>query len=133
MAGTFDFAPNSRVAEEIPPEEPNVVSFNGWDFTAKPAVPYRARFKLTLSGMRWILNPAGTALDVATDPTRNAGRLLNFYKANRTWDTFSFDHEYLGLITCRFGDPVLIPKALTNSNGLVPDFEISLIHHNPSF
>jgi hypothetical protein len=26
-----------------------------------------------------------------------------------------------------------VPKALPNSNGLVPDFEIQLVHHNPSF
>lgn len=133
MAGTFDFAPNSHVAEELPPEEQDGVSMNGWEFTAKPNVPYRAKFKLTLSGMRWRMNGAGTALDTATDPTMNAGRLLNFYKSNRKWDTFTYNHEYLGAITCRFAEPVVIPKALSNSNGLIPDFEVTLIHHNPSF
>jgi hypothetical protein len=81
--------------------------------------------------MRWRLS--GSALDTSTDPTMNAGRLLNFYKQNRTWDTFTYNHEYLGSITCRFADPVQIPKAITNSNGLIPDFEITLIHHNPGY
>lgn len=131
MSGTFDFVPNSHVAEEIPPEERNVTSMNGWDFTAKPSVPYRAKFKLTLSGMRWRMS--GAALDVTTDPTTNAGRLLNFYKTNRTWDSFTYNHEYLGAITCRFADAVAIPKAFQNSNGLIPEFEVVLVHHNPGY
>lgn len=294
MSGVFDFAPNSHVAEEIPPDEAEVVSMNGWEFTSRPAVPYRARFKLTLSGMRWfmtqeppILNrdpetknlyawtggtivwdptsptgyalrstsyieiidpqkisldptkdyevrcwarsenlnqvflmvrffdasgnpivgtdqPAGwpstgswhyyglfsqpaptvwteyafkfgpgqsaktptgavscqigvitnyqaatpgpqlftgmqlrevfaPSLDVTSAPPLNVGRLLAFYKQNRKWDTFTYNHEYLGQITCRFAEPVIIPKAAPNASGLVPPFEVILIHHNPSF
>ena len=68
MAGIFDFAPNSHVAEEIPPDEPTATSMNGWDFVAKPAVPYRRKFKLTMSGMRWYFNSSSTGLDTNTDP-----------------------------------------------------------------
>lgn len=133
MSGIFDFAPNSHVAEELPPEEPKVTSMNGWDFTSRPVVPYQARFKLTMSGMRWIFNSSRTALDVATSPQLNAGRLLEFYKANRTWDSFPYNHEYLGIIECRFSSPLTIPKSLPDSNGLIPDFELNLIHHNPGY
>jgi hypothetical protein len=133
VAGVFDFCPNTHVAEEIPPEEPSAVSMNGWDFVAKPSVPYRRKFKLTLGGMRWYLNAAGDALDLTTDPQHNAGRLLKMYQDNRKWDTFTYDHEYLGTITCRFDAPVSIPKAIQNSNGLVPDFDIQLVHHNPGW
>ena len=133
MAGVFDFAPNSHVAEEIPPEQGNAVSMNGWEFTSKPSVPYRRKFKLTVSGMRWIMNSTQDALDVATNPTLNAGRLLQFWQDNLMWDTFTYDHEYLGTITCRFAAPVSVPKAIPNSNGLVPDFDITLVHHNPGF
>lgn len=133
MAGTFDFVPNTHVAEEIPPEEPNAVSFNGWEFTSKPSVPYRRKFRLTISGMRWIMNAAQDALDLTADPTHNAGLLLKFYQDNRTWDTFTYNHEYLGPINCRFASPVTIPKAIPDSKGLVPDFEITLVHHNPSW
>jgi hypothetical protein len=129
----FDFAPNTHVAEEIPPEEATATSMNGWDFTAKPAVPYRRKFKLTMSGMRWFLNENGDGLDLLSDPKHNAGRLLQFYQDHRKWDSFEYHHEYLGQLTCRFDAPVSVPKALPNSNGLVPDFEIQLVHHNPSF
>lgn len=133
MAGTFDFAPNSRVIIEMPPEEKTATSFNGWDFTAKPVVPYRAKFRVQLHGMRWYLNAGGTALDITTDPTINAGRLRQFYKDNRLWDNFSFAHEYLGTITCRFAEPVNIPPAIGNSRGLIPMFEVVLLHHNPGY
>lgn len=131
MAGVFDFAPNSHVAEEIPPEEQDAVSLNGWEFSAKPAVPYRARFRLTLSGMYW--HAVNGVLDPNLDPQHNALRLREFYKAHRKWDTFLYGHEYLGPITCKFSDPVIIPKALPNSNGLIPDFEVILVHYNPGY
>lgn len=133
MAGIFDFAPDTHVAEELAPEEKPATSMNGWDFTSKPNTPYRARFKLTMSGMYWRMNDAGTALDITTEPQTNAGRLLAFYKQNRTWDNFTYHHEYLGALTVRFAEPVNIPKATADSFGLVPDFEITLIHHNPGF
>jgi len=131
MPGTFDFAPNSHSAIEIPPDEPEVVSFNGWDFTARPAVPYRRKFRLKLTGMRWYISN-GT-LDVSTNPTLNAGRLLDFYRTNRRFGTFTYAHEYLGTITCRFAEPLTIPEAITNSAGLIDVIEVNLIHHNPSF
>jgi len=133
MAGTFDFAPNSHVAEEMAPEEKPATSMNGWDFTSRPNTPYRAKFRLTIGGMYWRFNQAHTSLDTTTDPQTNAGRLLAFYKQNRTWGTFTYNHEYLGPLTVRFAEPVNIPKAMADSNGLIPDFEVTLVHHNPGF
>ena len=129
----FDFCPNSHVAEELPPEETKVLSMNGWDYTAKPSVPYRAKFKLTLEGMFWYLNAGGSALDLTKNPTINAGRLRAFYLEHRTWKTFTYNHEFLGTITCRFAEPVTIPKSLPSAGGLISAFEVTLIHHNPSF
>lgn len=129
----FDFCPDSRVAEEIPPDPQTAMSMNGWDFTAKPAVPYRAKFNVTLSGLRWLLNDAGDALDLTTDSLHNAGRLREFYKAHQTWSPFLFNHEFLGQLTVRFATVVQIPRATMNSNGLIPDFQFTLVHHNPSF
>lgn len=133
MSGTFDFAPGKHTAQEVPPEEPSVTSFNGWEFTAKPGVPYRRKFRLSVSGMVWYLNSGHTALDITTDPTMNAGRLLKFYQDRRTWDTFTYPHEYLGNITCRFASAVEIPLAVPNSFGRIGPFEIMLIHHNPGY
>lgn len=133
MAGTFDFADTKRVIQELPPEETSAVSFNGWDFTSKPAVPYRRTFSVTLNGMRWYLNTAGTALDVTTNPKFNAGRLLDFYRSNRMWDVFTVNHEYLGNLVCRFSTAVTIPKAIPSSNGLIESFDVRLLHYNPAF
>ena len=133
MAGIFDFAPNTHVAEELPPDEAEATSFNGWDFTSRPGVPYRAKFKLTMSGMYWHMLDGQTGLDLYRDPQHNAGLLLEFYRQNRRWDTFSYPHEFYGNMLCRFAAPVQIPKAIPNSNGLITDFEITLVHHNPSF
>jgi hypothetical protein len=133
VAGTFDFAPGKHSAQEVPPEEPSVTSFNGWEFTARPGIPYRRKFRLKLAGLVWYLDSSGTTLDISTDPTMNAGRLLEFYKLNRTWDTFTYPHEYLGDLTCRFAHPVEIPLAIPNSFGRVPEFELMLIHHNPGY
>lgn len=133
MSGTFDFCTTSRVVQELPPDETSAVSFNGWEFTSKPAIPYRRSFNVTLHGMRWYINSAGTGLDVTTNPGQNAGRLLNFYQSNRTWDVFTLNHEYLGPITCRFQQPLTIPPAIPNSGGAIGPFDVKLIHYNPGY
>lgn len=133
MAGTFDFCTTSRVVTEVPPEEPSVMNMNGWPFTPKPKVPYRPSFKVVLHGLKWYLNGPGTALDVTTNPTKNAGRLLNFYKTNRLWDTFTLNHEYLGNIICRFEKPLTLPAGLPESGGLLEAVEVTLIQHNPAW
>jgi hypothetical protein len=63
----FDFCDTSRVIEEIPPEDQTASSMNGWDFTAKPKIPYRRTFKVALHGMRWYLATGGASLDITTD------------------------------------------------------------------
>ena len=133
MSGTFDFCPTSRVITEIPPEEPTAVSFNGWEFTSAPVTPYRRSFSVKLYGLRWYLNSTGNALDTTTNPYYNAGRLLDFYRTNRQYGVFDIDHEYLGNIICRFANPVIIPAARPNSDGLTDEIEIKLLHYNPGF
>lgn len=133
MAGTWDFCPDRIVPETLPPDRPTtVVSMNGWEFTAKPKVPYRRRFKLTLHGLRWYLNADGT-FNSTTNPTFNARRLELFYQSNETWDSFTFPHPHFGNITCRFANPVNIPKALENANGLIEALEVTLVEHNPAY
>lgn len=129
----FDFCSTSRVIEEMPPEEPSMASMNGWDFTAKPKIPYRREFKVRLDGMTWYLNDAANALDITTDPTHNAGKLLDFYKAHRMWDSFLFNHEYAGQIRVRFSKPVMIPAGLPDTGGYLDSLEVNLLEHSPSF
>lgn len=131
MAGTFDFCPNSRVAVETAPDTGTSVDMNGWEFTSKPNVPYRRKFTVSLSGLRWHLSNG--KLDLTLTPTLNAGRLLAFYQQNQMWDVFAYNHEYLGNILCRFSAPVNIPKAEPSSGGRIAPFDVNLIHYNPSF
>lgn len=133
MSGTFDFCTGSRVVTEIPPDEPGGTDMNGWMFTSKPKVPYRPSFTVKLYGLRWYLNSSGTALDVTTNPTNNAGRLREFYRTNRRFGVFAFNHEYLGSILCQFNKRVEIPAALPDSGGLIDNFEVELIQYNPAW
>ena len=100
------------------------------EFTSKPTQPLQRKFKVTLSGLVWYL---GSGLDTTTDPSHNAGRLEQFYQANRLWDSFTYTHEFYGDLTCRFAAQVLIPKALPDSGGLLVPLEITLIHANPAY
>lgn len=133
MAGTFDFCPGSRVVEELPGEEPSVMSMNGWAFAPRPKTPYAPSFKVTLYGLRWKLNTEGNSIDQLAFPLMNAGRLRAFYILNRLNGVFAFNHEYLGNILCRFSKPVTIPAAEPNSAGLIKPLEVTLIQHNPAW
>lgn len=128
----FNFCPNTRVAEVIAPQEAEIQDFNGWDYTPTPVLPYRRRFKITLSGLRWYLSDFG-GLDFFTDQEHNAGLLEQFYADHRKHKPFNFVHEYLGLLEMRFDSPVSVPKAIPNSGGLIDSLEIQTIHHSPSY
>jgi hypothetical protein len=132
MSGTFDFCPNSLVPETLPPDSPAVVSLNGWTFSSKPSIPYQKRFKVTLHGLRWHLQSNGL-FDVTTNPTINARRLEQFYETNGIWDKFAWTHPHFGLLNVRFSSPVIVPMGIENSNGLIPAFEINLIHADPAY
>jgi hypothetical protein len=132
MAGTFDFCPASQVPEELPPEPLQGMSMNSWSFSAKPTVPYQAKWKVTLYGLQWYLQSNGM-FDAATDPTHNARRLELFYRARQTWDTFTWSHPHIGPLLVRFETPVIIPAGMTNSNGQVGPIDVTFVHHNPSY
>lgn len=127
----FDFCTDTRVIEEIAPDERGSIAFNGWEATIKPTEPYRRTFKVTLSGLRWYVDPK--QLNVATNPEKNAGRLLDFYQRHRLYKEFRLHHEYLGPIVCKFKSPVNVPKAIRDSGGLIDDVEIMMIHSNPRY
>ena len=131
MAGTFDFCTKSRVAVELAPDTGTAVDMNGWEFTSRPNVPYRRKFTVTLTGLRWYMG--NNVLDTASNPEYNAGRLLNFYRQNQMWDVFAYNHEYLGNILCRFASPLNIPKGLPDSQGKIDPLDVQLIHYNPAF
>jgi hypothetical protein len=132
LSGSFSFAPNSQVAETLPPDPVQTMSMNGWTFSAKPITPFQKKFKVTLHGMRWYLLSDGL-YDSTTAPTMNARALELFYEANGTWDNFTYLHPHLGSLTCRFAAAVTVPAAIPNSGGLIGPLEVTLVHHNPGY
>lgn len=130
---TFTFCPNSLVPETLPREPPSVMSLNGWQFSAKPAVPYQRKFKVTLHGLRWFLDPDTDLYDSFTEPDINAHNLELFYSRHETWNPFNWTHPHLGPLVVRFAAPVSVPKGKENSGGFIDAFEITLIHHNPGY
>ena len=129
----FDFCEESRVAEMIAPQEPEVKDFNGWVYNPTPTLPFRPTFKVTLEGLRWYLKPCGSRLDLITDRNRNAGRLQDFYRRHRQHVPFDFEHEYMGTIEVRFASPVNVPKGIKDSGGLIEPLELTMILHNATY
>lgn len=129
---TFDFAPDSMVPETLPPEPTQVISLNGWNFSARPTVPYAKRFDVELHGIRWYLDEDGL-YDDSTNPTMNARALELFYERHGTWKAFNWTHPHLGELEVRFVSALKVPKAMPNSGGLVEKFTMSLIHNNPGY
>lgn len=128
----FDFCVNSRVAESISPEEPEVTDFNGWSYHPAPNLPFRPSYRVMLDGLTWYQNTDGT-LDLTTSPETNAGRLEQFYRGHRLHKPFLFNHEYLGGILMRFSTPVSVPMGLIQSGGLIDRFEINMIQHEAEY
>lgn len=105
---------------------------NGWYFSSRPSVPYQKSFVVKLQGMYWYLQPNGL-YNHSVNPEFNARRLELFYEQNGTWDSFDFPHPHLGMIRCRFKEPVKVPEAIPNSDGFIDAFEVQLVHHNPGY
>lgn len=133
MAEVFNFCPTSQVPETLPRELDTVLTMNGWQFTAKPTTPYQRKFRLKLFGLRWILDPVSGLYDSLTTPEINARTLELFYERHEMWLPFDWTHQHLGLMSCRFAAPIVVPAAPQGNNGLIEPLEVTLIHHNPGF
>lgn len=130
---TFNFCPNSLVPVTMPRDPQQVLSMNGWSFSAKPTTPFQRRFRVTLHGLRWYTNNTTGLYDSTTNPTINARALELFYERHETWKTFTWVHPHLGSLTCRFGASLTVPEGLPNANGLIGPLEITIIHNDPGF
>lgn len=132
MADLFNFCPDYMVPRTKPPQASQVMSMNGWAFSAKPKVPYQKTFVVKLQGMRWYLL-ANNLYDEVTNPQYNARLLEKFYEAHGVWQAFDFPHPHFGTLSCKFSQPVEVPEAIVNSGGLIDGFDITLVHNNPGF
>lgn len=129
----FIFAPNSQVPVTLAPDPVQGMSMNGWQFSARPTVPYQKKFKVTLYGMKWFLNPTTDLYDAATQPEINARALEIFYETHGTWAPFYWKHPHLGDLLVRFSAKVDVPEGLVNSDGTIDKFDVNFIHHNPGY
>lgn len=128
----FPFCPDYMVPRTKPPQVQPAMSMNGWPFTSKPKVPYIRTFAVKLGGMRWYLNSLN-GYDYETNPEYNAALLEKFYQDHGVWLQFDFPHPHLGVIACRFQQPLEVPEAIPNSGGLIDAFDIQLVEHSPSW
>lgn len=129
---SWDFVPNHMVVENLPPDQPSGFSMNGWYFTAKPTVPWQNKFKVTIHGLQWFLLSDGK-YDNTTHGPINARRFEEFVETHGKWRTFDFPHPHFGTLQARFSALPAVPKGDWNSNGVIPAFEVELVHHNPAF
>ena len=127
---TFAFCPNTLVPETIPPEPVAGVSMNGWEFSSRPAVPYRRKFKVTLHGLTWYLTSGGL-YDTVPDPGHNARRLEIFYQQHERWREFLWHHPHIGELAVKFAAPVNVPAGISNSGGLIAALEVQFIESQP--
>jgi hypothetical protein len=131
---TFDFCPDRNIPETLPRETSNSsMSMNGWNFSARPTTPYQRKFKISLQGVRWYLDPVTGLYDPLANPKFNAHALEKFYARHETWNPFIFKHQHIGDLVVRFASPLIVPAAKANSGGLIDPIEMMLLHHNPGF
>lgn len=130
---TFNFCPNGLVPVTVPREPQQVLSMNGWAFSAKPTTPYQKQFRVKLHGLRWYTDPVTGLYDSATNPTVNARALELFYQEHETWKSFDWVHPHLGAMVCRFQNQLTVPEGIENGGGLLEPLEIVLIQHNPGY
>jgi len=133
MPETFDFCPERYVPETMPPQPLQGMSMNGWDFTSRPEVPYKRKFKLKLFGLRWYLDE-NDLYDAVTNPQFNARRLEQFYEQHQTWLPFYWTHQHIGeQMLVRFAVPLTVPAAPANAGGWLEPLEVQLVHHDPGY
>lgn len=133
MPEVFDFCPERNVPETLPPDPLQGVSMNGWDFTSRPEVPYKRKFKVQLFGLRWYLD-GDDLYDAATNPPFNARRLELFYQQHQTWLPFNWTHQHLGEpLVVRFAAPLLVPAAPAGAGGWLGPVEVQFVEHSPGY
>jgi len=130
----FNFCPDRNVPETLPRDAPQTtMSMNGWQFSSRPTTPYQRKFKLTLHGLRWYLDPVTGLYNYTTDPLFNARALERFYESHETWAPFTLKHQHFGDLTARFATPLTVPAGEQNSGGFIKPVEVMFIHHNPGY
>lgn len=108
------------------PDRPRVELGGSYEYTPQPSNPMKRTLMLNLQGMCYFTNANGT-LNLTVEPGRNMGLLDDFYARHEIWKRFQILHPAYGLRVVKFATPLEVPEGLKGANGLLPDFQVSLL------
>lgn len=124
---TFDF-PYHLVPETDYPDSSVRVSFGrSWIFTAPPDAPDQRTFTLSFTGFKYYVDENGNIDHTTNANINNMAALEDFYQQVRLYDIFIYPHPVYGNVNVRFKDPLKVPKGVKGGDGVLEDFQISLI------
>jgi hypothetical protein len=102
----------------------------GYQFNAKPQLPFQRTFRLHFNAMKWFLNTDGT-VDRTTHPEYNMQCLLDFFEAHDTSQAFIYPHPIYGNLTVKFSSDqqVEVPATIESStgNGVTEAFDLFVV------
>lgn len=123
----FDNFMLHKLQTDIQPQGLQISLGGGYSFATDGGYPLVHKLQLKFTGYKFYLKEDKT-IDYETNKNiNNLGTLYKFYTEKRQNKIFSYDHPLLGLINVRFENPLNIPAGVKNGNGLVEDFEVTLI------
>lgn len=121
----FEF-PYHRVETDYPESGIQVEFGNNYVFNSKPDAPDMRTFTLSFPTMLYYLDSQGQ-IDKSHKPEMNMAALEDFYQQHRTWKSFTYPHPVYGDVTCRFKEPLRVPKPRKGGSGAVESFSIKLV------
>lgn len=110
------------------PKGDSVKFGKGYEFNAKPLLPFQRTFHLYFSAMQWFFNADGS-LDTTSNPSFNMGALVQFFEAHDYSQAFTYPHPIYGDITVKFaaGTAFEIPKSLPGGSGVTEPLQVDLV------
>lgn len=115
-----------RVSTSYPESGRRMELGGSYMFSAEPDGPDQRSFTLYFDTMKYFVDSAGQ-IDRATFPELNFALLDDFYKSNRLWRTFTYEHPAYGVLNVKFAKPLEVPKGMSDGNGALEGFSIDLI------
>lgn len=101
----------------------------GYSFDTDGGYPPLKLFTLTFTGYKYYMKKINGVEVVDTETNvaiNNLGALEAFYLEHLTYKTFEYNSPVYGRVYVRFNEPLVIPEGITNGNGVVEKFEITL-------
>lgn len=122
---TFNF-PFHSTSVVYPKRGAQVKLGGNWTYTTKPSAPPMRSLQLKFDALWWRLDGLGL-LSATIDPQLNLLALENFYLEHELHQEFIYPSPRYGNLIVRFEEPLAIPEAVKNGNGVVRDLIIKLV------